>query len=327
MLGMIDLLRHSPGLTIGDLACALGRSERTVYRWISELSSDPRYKVQYSDGGYYLMNGAHSASVGLTAEEILTIRLALKSAVFLKNSPLSKHASSAWQKVVDAAACSRLEAATTLAGSHSVEVTALAADINAEILEAIEAGIREQRRLRIAYRSQKSGREKEYTIDPYAVAFRRHSWYVLAFSRQHGKVVQFKLIRFRAVERTGESFQRPDDFSVAQYFGLSWEAWGGGEETNVRVRFSSRVAEMVAESDRHPTQVTTLQPDGSLVFEATVSGIEEIAIWILGFGKDAEALEPETLRSMIAEHAREMAKRYNGVPSPASPQSMPSLVK
>ena len=317
ILGMIDLLRRSPGLPIEDLACALGRSERTVYRWIRELSGDPRNKVQCQGGGYYLSGGASGASLDLTAEEILTVRLALKSAVFLGNSPLAKHARSAWQKVVDAAAGSRLQAVTTLTGSHSVEITALAADINPAILETIGVGIREQRRLRVAYRSQNSGREKDYTIDPYAVAFRRHSWYVLAFSRQHGKVVQFKLTRFRAVQQTGESFKRPGDFSVEQYFGLSWEAWAGGAETRVKVRFAPRVAEMVAEAERHPTQVTSFEPDGSLLFEATVAGIEEIAIWILGFGRDAEVLEPETLRSLIAEHAREMAKRYRGASGPS----------
>lgn len=325
ILGMIDLLRRSPGLSVEELACAAGRSERTVYRWLSELSGDPQYRVKCHDGGYYLVGDASCASVNLTAEEILTIKLAIKSAVFLRNSPLAKHAAGAWQKIVDAAASSKLEAATTLAGSHSVEVTALSADINPKLLETIEAGIRGQRRLRVVYRSQKSGREKEYTIDPYAVAFRRHSWYVLAFSRQHGKVVQFKLTRFRAVEQTGEIFQRPADFSVEKHFGLSWEAWAGGEQANIVVRFSPRVAEMVAEGERHPTQVTSFEPDGSLLFKATVSGIEEIAIWIMGFGKDAEVLEPQTLCSLIAEHARGMVKTYGGISDLSSAKPLSSM--
>jgi predicted DNA-binding transcriptional regulator YafY len=192
-----------------------------------------------------------------------------------------------------------------------VAVNAPATDADLRILETIEGAVNSNRRLSVMYRSQKSNAIKAYVIDPYALVFRRHSWYVLAHSQEHGEVVQFKLARFKSATETGESFTPPSGFSVDDHFRLSWEAWGGGEAVRVRVKFSARVAAMIAEAKRHPTQQIDPQPDGSVIFEATVRGIEEIAIWIMGYGRDAVVLEPESLRDHILAHAQGMISQYS----------------
>jgi predicted DNA-binding transcriptional regulator YafY len=50
--------------------------------------------------------------------------------------------------------------------------------------------------------------------------------------------------------------------------------------------------------------------DGRLEFRATVSGIREISWWILGYGDQAEVVEPADLRELIAQRARGILKRY-----------------
>ncbi len=52
------------------------------------------------------------------------------------------------------------------------------------------------------------------------------------------------------------------------------------------------MAARVAETRWHPAQETERQADGSLVWSAAVSGLHEVRIWILGWGADAEVLEP-----------------------------------
>jgi proteasome accessory factor B len=198
-----------------------------------------------------------------------------------------------------------------MAAAHSVHVNAPPFEIDSSIIDKLDTGLKNHHRLRVIYSSQKSNADKEYIIDPYAIVFRRHSWYILAASREHSKVRQFKLARFRSAADTGELFEVPQDFDVDEYFRLSWEAWAGGEPTAVKVRFSPKVARIIMESRRHPTQIVTLQPDGSVVFEVCVAGIEEIAIWIMGYGKDAEVLEPNSLREYILDHARGMSALYS----------------
>ncbi|MCE5197560.1 MAG: WYL domain-containing protein [Armatimonadota bacterium] len=310
LIRMMDILRVRPGVSVRELATILDRSPRTVYRWLNELTAELGAAIRCHDGGYFLTGGREARRVDLTPQELLVLRLGLKSSLFGDGSPIAKHAESAWQKIRSAVCYDELIASRDLASSHSVKVSVPAADIEPNILETLENAANNRHRLRIVYRSQHSGCVKDYTIDPYAIVFRRHSWYVVGFCHEHDDIAMFKLVRFHSVANTGMIFTRPADFNLDDYFELSWEAWAGGDSVDVKVRFSPKVAEMIAESKRHPTQVIHFEPDGSIVFEATVSGIEEIAIWVMGYGKEAEVIAPEALRSYIYEHAAGMIEYY-----------------
>jgi predicted DNA-binding transcriptional regulator YafY len=310
LIEMIDLLRGRHGITVDELASSLGRSERTIYRWLNELSSDIGAPVQCKEGGYYLSEEHASDSLRLAAEELLALRTALKSLPIGDSSSLRGRAESAWLKIKDASSDTDLDLSRELSNGYDVSVTAPKGFIKPHIPQVIENAIARHHQLNIVYRSQKSNAVKEYSVDPYALVFRRHSWYVLAHCHEHGRVVQFRLVRFRDATNTGVEFKPPDGFSVDEYFKLSWEAWAGGVPTDVRVRFSPRVSVMVAETRRHATQRIHPQLDGGVIFEATVAGIEEIAIWVMGFGKEAEVLAPMELRDLVRDHALGMAASY-----------------
>lgn len=313
LIEMIELLRKRPGLSMEELSSALRRSQRTIYRWINEVSVDLRIPICCNEGGYYLLEHPSDIGANLTAEELAALRLSLRSSPFIDGSPIKRHAESAWKKIRDIAGREKLRLSQQLAEKHQVHITALRADLQPQILETLENAVNSHRRLRIVYRSQKSRAVKHYTIDPYALTFRRHSWYLLAYSHEHNKVVQFKLARFWSAQEVGVEFEPPREFSADAFYRLSWEAWAGDEAIEVKVRFSSEVALMVSETLRHPTQVMHPQPDGSVIMEVTVSAIEEIAAWILGYGKEAEVLEPARLRNYILEHALGLVDNYTKI--------------
>jgi len=56
---------------------------------------------------------------------------------------------------------------------------------------------------------------------------------------------------------------------------------------------------------------TSYEGDGSLIFEVEVDGLNEISWWVLGYGDQAQVLEPPELRDLIAEHARRMLSYYD----------------
>ena len=62
----------------------------------------------------------------------------------------------------------------------------------------------------------------------------------------------------------------------------------------------------------HKTQRLESLEDGTLDFHVTVSGLNEISWWILGYGDQAEVLQPVQLREMIAAHAARLVTTYNG---------------
>jgi proteasome accessory factor B len=47
----------------------------------------------------------------------------------------------------------------------------------------------------------------------------------------------------------------------------------------------------------------------------TVSGLQEISWWILGYGDQAEVLKPPELRRLVAGHAARMLERYKESPN------------
>ena len=89
------------------------------------------------------------------------------------------------------------------------------------------------------------------------------------------------------------------------------------------MRFGRLVADNVAEVAWHKTQRVTRNEDGTIDFHATVSGLNEISWWILGYGEQAEVLRPAKLRELVAAHAIRMVQRYSP-DAMAAPTPLPS---
>jgi proteasome accessory factor B len=86
----------------------------------------------------------------------------------------------------------------------------------------------------------------------------------------------------------------------------------GRADQDVVVRFAPLVARNVAEVAWHKTQRIVERQDGSIDFHVSVSGLNEISWWILGYGDQAEVLRPARLRQMIADRAGKLVELYNG---------------
>lgn len=315
LLQMVDLLRERPGLNIVQLSSTLGRSERTIYRYLESLSAELHTPVYCEHGGYYIAERSVEGRLDLSPKEVLAVRLALTSNALIKSGPFGDHARSAWKKIECALTSDAVESVQASVKRHSIQPTPYSAaveepGISGQVADAIERN----KRLRVLYRSQRIGETKELLIDPYALVFRRHNWYVVANSKSHSHLIQLKLIRIIRVTDTGASFQLPSDFSIDRFYARSWEMWTSEQEQLVRVKFSPRVAGIIRENKRHPTQVLEDTPDGGVIFSARVAGTEEIGFWILSWGADAEVLEPWELRSSIEETASRMARLYSGTP-------------
>jgi proteasome accessory factor B len=78
----------------------------------------------------------------------------------------------------------------------------------------------------------------------------------------------------------------------------------------VVIRFSVAVAKRAAETRWHPSQELEPQADGTLIWRGLVSGMREIKVWILGWGADAEVLEPPELRADVAAELHGAAHVY-----------------
>jgi predicted DNA-binding transcriptional regulator YafY len=165
--------------------------------------------------------------------------------------------------------------------------------------------------VRIRYNSLKDEKEIVTRLDPYGLFFSRRSWYVLGRSSLHRAKRTFNLGRILQIEPLDDRFQVPRGFSLERYFRNAWHMIPEkGRDRQVVVRFNKLVAQNVAEVNWHRTQRVEFREDGSADFRVTVSGLNEISWWILGYGDQAEVIEPPQLRQMVAQRAKRMAEQY-----------------
>lgn len=171
--------------------------------------------------------------------------------------------------------------------------------------------------VRISYQSLTEWDTIVTTLRPYHLLFSRRSWYVIGRSSLHRELRTFNLGRISALKPMRQTYKIPRSFSLAGYLRNAWHLIPEpGRDHNVLVHFQPLVARNVAEVVWHKTQRLRFQDDGSLQFQAQVSGLNEIAWWILGYGDQAEVLKPVKLRRLVARRAANMHAVYNGKSGP-----------
>jgi hypothetical protein len=77
----------------------------------------------------------------------------------------------------------------------------------------------------------------------------------------------------------------------------------------VKVLFACSLARYIRDRLWHPTQKFHDLADGRLEMTLWVADTFEVRRWILGFGPEAEVLEPATLRDALRREAEVLARK------------------
>ena len=94
-------------------------------------------------------------------------------------------------------------------------------------------------------------------------------------------------------------------------FATALRALGGTGDFRVVLRFSGATADRVAEREWHETQKLRWLRGGQLEFAMTLGALGEAERWVLGWGAEAEVVEPNELRESVRKTALAIA-RNNG---------------
>ena len=178
-----------------------------------------------------------------------------------------------------------------------------------QTFERIHEAVAERRRVILSYRSVRADDYQQRTVDPYGLAQRRNSWYVVGFCHKNGEIRTFKLNRIERVAPTEVHFAYPDGFSVKDHFSGRWGVFGG-EEHDVVIRLSPLAARLV--QDNPPVGGGSLLQlsDGSAIFRVRVKGVQEVGWWVMKYGEHAEVIRPPELREQVMATVRKMAAVY-----------------
>jgi predicted DNA-binding transcriptional regulator YafY len=313
LLELVARLQSGRGANAAGLGRELGVSERTIFRDLDTLreagvplvydEEEQRHRIPIN---YYL------PPTNFTPEEALALLVlcyelgdrsglpfqsSARQAALKLESNLPTRLRSYVREVADAVQI-RLASASRAEGHEAVYL---------QLLEAV----RTRRAARITYRSLSEQQGFQTKLHPYQLLFSRRSWYVAGRSSLHREVRLFNLLRIEKFELLEDPFRVPERFTMERFLRNAWHLIPEpGPDREIVIRFEALVAGNVAEVLWHKTQRLTWLDDGRLEFRATVSGIREISWWILGYGDQAEVVEPADLRELIAQRARGILKRY-----------------
>jgi proteasome accessory factor B len=300
------LLLSRDGLSVAELATQLLVNRRTVYRDIDFLSAQGVPLWQH-EGRFGLNRTRYLATVRLSYQEAITLVLA---GLLLARSLDDRN-----PNVI--AALRRL--ATSLPELPSLHLKR-AADrvegyrINPEqvaVLEAIAEGWGSGRKVKIAYRSPRSGELRQRIIAPYALEPMASGIYVLCHDDWAGDIRTFKLARLESAQMLDERYTIPADFDPEAHLADSWGIMSGEQVSEVILHFTAAARPFVVERHWHPSQQFQATPDGGCLLQVQVSEPLEMQPWIRSWGAQVEVIAPDWLRQRIADDLQQAALQYH----------------
>ncbi|MBR6595359.1 MAG: transcriptional regulator [Oscillospiraceae bacterium] len=167
-------------------------------------------------------------------------------------------------------------------------------------VDTIQEAISLNRKIRFRYfdwgiDGQRRYREKSYEASPYGLCQDNENCYLLAYSPRHG-VTSYRVDRMADIvlteeartpcpELTGKALNQ----SAARMFQMFQ-----GQETDVKLRFHRRFVNAVI--DRFGREILLI-PDGEehFVFTVKVAVSPMFLSWVVGFGRDAKILHPQSV--------------------------------
>lgn len=162
----------------------------------------------------------------------------------------------------------------------------------------LAAAARERRRCRIRYLKPGAAEPAEFGLCPYAILISSGKTYVVGHCEEEGAVRVFRLDRVLEAVPREETFEVPPDFNPAGYISDGGRVYRADREIEAVVRYTPGVARWVVE--KGPVERCE---DGRVVVRYRVADPRWLVRHVLRYGPEAEVLEPEEIRALVAESA------------------------
>jgi len=318
LLKLLQTLQAGNGQNADAMAKVCGVSRRTVFRDLETLR-DAGVPIDFDHEAdrYSIASSFYLPPTNFTAEEALSI-IALAGEMGSGHGlPFYQPARRAALKLESSLPSPLRQELQTLTQAVHIKLDPInPLEDKLEVYQQLVDSIASRRVIRIVYESLTELETITTKLRPYHLLFSHRSWYVIGRSTMHREVRIFNLGRISTLTPLKEKYVVPRAFNLNRYLGNAWSIMNDpGRDHNVIVRFKPMVARNVSEVVWHKTQQLDFQDDGSMDFYAQVSGLSEVAWWIMGYGDQAEVVRPAKLRKIIARRVANMHATYNGTAS------------
>ncbi|MCB0062444.1 MAG: YafY family transcriptional regulator [Caldilineaceae bacterium] len=292
------LLQKTDIVRAEDLAAHFEISKRTVYRDVAALSEMGVPVISLPGEGYGLMSGYFLPPLLFTADEAAALVLGAQWLAQQATGRLPAATADAVAKLTHVLPKSTKQEVEQLMSILRFYVTSAPFDLHDPLLAQLQSVIRDQRPVQIVYHSLSGDERTERIIEPHLLIFGNGAWYVEAYCRLRKDRRSFRLSRIECCTPVAQSFTEPLPDRQRS------------EKITVVVRFTQESARWVRERQHYAfvQERTSSGQNGGQCVEMVyaVDALYEIQSWILGWGAQAEVVEPLTLRQAIFEEAHKL---------------------
>lgn len=302
-------LQRSKLVRAEDLASLFETSVRTIYRDIQALSEMGIPIIGAPGQGYSLMEGYFLPPVGLTAEEAVALLMGTDFIEQRLDGDYANVSRSARRKIEailpETVRGESMRVRETMRLLHAGEP--VTSEKEKDYLAQARRAIMERRKLRMTYLKKMpeadGNRKSMREISPYGLVHVLGNWIMIARCDLRQDIRHFRLSRITELIVLEERFLIPHGFNFSNYRPPD------DRQERVLIRANPVIADKIAETCHYYIESTEERKDG-LIVQFRVRQPEELLPYILGWGGDAEVLEPESFRHQIREEAEKILKRY-----------------
>lgn len=295
LVGILAVLLRQEKVTAPELAKRFEVSRRTVNRDIEDLckAGIPIATMQGAGGGICIMEGYKIDTTLLTRKEMQMILAGLRS---LDSVSGNQYYRRLMEKL-------KPGASGFVSGRDSIliDLSSWYKDSLVPKMETIQDAIAEKKRLSFFYYAPNGTGER--VIEPYYLVFRWSSWYAWGWCERRTDFRLFKLLRMEEIQVLETYFSGREvplpDLSTEHIFpgGIKVKALF---EPETRWRLVEEFGPSCFEE----------QEDGRLLFHGDYTDRENLVSWLLTFGSRVELLEPEEIRDVLLNIAKQTVEIY-----------------
>jgi proteasome accessory factor B len=161
----------------------------------------------------------------------------------------------------------------------------------------------DRRAVRFGYRTAQ-GAESEREVDAFGVVFRGGHWYLVGHDRARDAIRAFRLSRLTSDPADiGPGVSPPPAFRAIDH--VEAGPWNAQDGDRGLVAFGPSAA-ILAEASAPGAVRESVRDDGWVVLSVPAARIEDLALLVLGYGPEAEALDPPALRAAVVARLEEV---------------------
>ena len=294
------------------LAREIEVSVKTIQRDIEFMRDQLDLPIEYDEskrGYWYTEKVTGFPSVQITEGELMALLVAGKAMEQYRGTPYERQLKAAFDKIT--AGLNETITFSPESGLNSVSFSSLGrSEPNMAVFDALSRALKNRREVEFDYRRPGSTRSISRRVQPYHIAFRNNSCYLIGHDVGKKALRQYALPRMANVTVRSERFVVPDDFSVEKFFQGAFGVQGGTGDYLVRIQFDAAAAFYIRERRWHPTQTLKDLPAGGVELSMRLSDLEEVERWVLSWGAHATIMEPVELKTSLRETIEQLGKRY-----------------